>query len=342
MKAVQIREPGAIELVERAEPSVPRDHVLLRIERVGYCGSDLAAFRGQNPLVTYPRIPGHEIGATVADVGPDVGASMKIGQRCLVMPYANCGSCLACLQHRPNCCLRNKTLGVQTDGAMCEYFAVPAGRILTSDHLTLSQLALVEPLSVGFHAVARGSVVANEAVAVIGCGAIGLGAIIAACAASARVIAIDIDDAKLQTAKQCGAHQVVNSATGQVIDELAELTDGHGPHVVIEAVGSPICYRQAVEAVGAGGRVVYIGWAKQAVEYDTVPFVFKELDIRGSRNALRRDFMNVMDAFSRGLVPDDVLITRSCDVASAPQAMLDWDQNPGRITRIHVNWAEAS
>ena len=336
MKAVQISEAGQIELVERSDVTCPRDQVLLKIERVGFCGSDLAAFRGANPLVTYPRIPGHEIGATIAEIGADTCTDLSVGQQVLVIPYSNCGKCLACLQNRPNCCQKNETLGVQRDGAMCEYFAAPAEKVISAPQLSLAQLALVEPLSVGFHAVSRAQVSADETVGVIGCGAIGLGAIIAAHSRSARVIAMDIDDAKLEVARQCGATACVNSATENLHERLQSLTDGHGPHVMIEAVGAPACYRAAVEEVGAAGRVVYIGWAKQPVEFDTVPFVFKELDIRGSRNALPEDFTRVVEAVEHGFVPDDVLISRVCPLNEAPGAMVQWNESPGDVTRIHV------
>ena len=336
MQAIQISEPGQIQLVDHSDPRLTPDSVLLRVNRIGYCGSDLAAFRGLNPLVTYPRIPGHEIGATIVETGSDVDPTWRVGQHVLVVPYANCGKCAGCLAHRPNCCKENITLGVQGDGALCEYFVAPADKLLSSPALSLTEMALVEPLSVGSHAVARGAVTSQDTVAVFGCGAIGLGAIAGARYQGARVIAIDIDDRKLEKGKACGAIAAINSRTGDLHSQLLEMTDGHGPNVMIEAVGLAACYRAAVEEVAAAGRVVYIGWSKEIVQYDVTPFIYKELDIRGSRNATVVDFSRVIAMLEARLFPIEEVITMTVPLTDAADAMREWDRDPGRITKIHI------
>ena len=336
MKAIEIRRPGDVALVERDAPAPQADELLLRVCRVGYCGSDLAAFRGANPLVTYPRIPGHEIGAEVAEVGSQLRGKWQVGQRVLVLPYSNCGACAACRHGRQNACVKNQTLGVQRDGALQEWIALRPSALIASETLTLEELALVEPLSVGFHAVARARIGPSDTVGVIGCGAIGLGAIVGAAYAGARVIALDIDSSKLLKAQACGAHVLLNTRDDGLHEKLIASTDGHGPDVMIEAVGSPDCYRLAVTEVASVGRVVYIGWAKGPVEYDTTPFVFKELDILGSRNALRADFDRVISMLEQRRLPLETLITQTVPLAEAADALRRWDAHPDQTTKLHI------
>lgn len=336
MKAIEITEPGKVCLSERAKPSPQTGEVLLKINRVGYCGSDLGAFKGLNPLVTYPRVPGHEIGATIAELGEGV-SGWTVGQEVLVIPYSSCGQCAACLKRRFNCCQKNQTLGVQREGMLCEYATASVEKLITAETLSLQELALVEPLTVGFHAVARGDVSRSDTVAVIGCGAIGLGVIAGAKFRGARVIAIDIEDSKSQIAKDCGAAEFVNSKTEDVSERLKSLTEGHGPDVIVEAVGHPLTYRLAVEEVCFAGRVVYIGWAKSPIEYETKLFVLKELDIRGSRNALPADFRDVISMLEAGGFPLDSVITKTVSLSDAPAAMDAWAADPASITKIQVN-----
>lgn len=335
MKAFEITEPGAARLVDREGPRPGPGEVLLRVDTVGFCGTDLSTFLGRNPLVSYPRVPGHEVAATIAELGEGV-SDWGVGETALVFPYTECGECSSCHANRPNCCKQNQTLGVQRDGVLSEFAVVPAKKLLRAEGLASRELALVEPLTVGAHAVARGEVAEGEAVAVFGCGAIGLGAIAAAAHRGARVIAIDIDDQKLQLAKDCGAALAINSASEDLAARIAEETGGHGPSVVIEAVGLPQTFRAAVDLVCFAGRVVYIGYAKQPVEYETKFFVMKELDIRGSRNALMQDFEWVIGMLREGVVPTDKIVTHTVPLASAVDSLKGWSENPGAVTKIHV------
>ncbi|MEM6883426.1 MAG: zinc-binding alcohol dehydrogenase family protein [Verrucomicrobiota bacterium] len=338
MKAISITEPNQCELVEIPEPGQPgAGEVLLRVRQVGYCGSDLTSFRGLNPMVSYPRIPGHEIGATIEAVGSDVPEEWSIGMNVLVSPYTNCGDkCAACRQGRFNTCRDNETMGVQRDGALTEFVIAPYEKLFTSDKLSLEEMALVEPLTVGFHAVARGAVTNTDDVVVFGCGAIGLGAIAGASARNARVIAVDIDDEKLALAKRCGATDTIHSMNENLHDRLQEMTSGEGPQVMIEAVGLPATFKACVEEVCFAGRVVYIGYAKAPVEYETKYFVMKELDIRGSRNAMPDDFRAVITHLESGKFPTDAVITKTVPLEEAPAALSGWSENPGEITKIHV------
>jgi 2-desacetyl-2-hydroxyethyl bacteriochlorophyllide A dehydrogenase len=336
MKAFFINQPGKTSLADRPEPKIGEGDVLLRVRTVGLCGTDLSTFRGLNPLVEYPRIPGHELGCTIEAVGAAVPARFRPGQDVLVHPYNSCGRCTACQQGRTNCCRENQTLGVQRDGGMTEFLAVPWEKLYTSERLSLREMALVEPLTVGYHAVTRGRVTEKDTVAVFGCGAIGIGVLAAAASMGATVIAIEVEDHKLELAKKVGAAHTINSATADLHESLQALTDGHGPHVVIEAVGLPQTFRAAVEEVCYAGRVVYIGYSKKPVEYDTKHFILRELDVLGSRNALPDDFRAVIAYLEKGEFPVDDVVSEVVPLAEAGRALADWDANPSIVTKIHV------
>jgi threonine dehydrogenase-like Zn-dependent dehydrogenase len=336
MKAVEITSPGVVNIVERPAP-VPRPgEALLRVDRVGFCGTDLSSFRGSNPLVAYPRIPGHEIAATIEALAPGDTSKWLIGQKVLVIPYSNCGRCSACQAGRPNCCAGNQTLGVQRDGAMAQWVTAPVSKLLGSEKLGVAELALVEPLTIGFHAAARARVTKTDRVAVIGCGTIGLGVIAGCVFRGARVIAVDVDDAKLALARECGATKAINSRTGDLHQRLLELTDGLGPHVVIEAVGSTATYQAALAEACFAGRVVCLGYAKAPIELDTKLIVLKELDVLGSRNALPEDFADVVRMLEGGGFPVDKVITQVVGIADAGAALSQWSDEPASVTKIHV------
>jgi 2-desacetyl-2-hydroxyethyl bacteriochlorophyllide A dehydrogenase len=333
VKAFRIVAPRMTEIVDIPQPKPGAGEVLLKVELVGYCGSDLSTYRGKNPMATLPRIPGHEVAATILECGTDVPAQWKPVTKVTLSPYTNCGKCSSCRRNRPNACQFNETMGIQRDGALTEYIVAPWQKLYRSDKLSLPELAIVEPLTVGFHASVRGEVSEKDVVAVLGCGAIGLGAIAGASWRKAKVIGVDIDDGKLEIARRAGAYEVINSCKQNLHEELARLTAG-GPDVVIEAIGLPATFRSAVEEVAFSGRVVYIGYANEPVTYETKLFVQKELDIRGSRNALG-DFTDVIAMLEQGTFPVDAIITHSVPFAKAGEALAMWDKTPA-VTKILV------
>jgi 2-desacetyl-2-hydroxyethyl bacteriochlorophyllide A dehydrogenase len=338
MKALVIDRPGSATLGSLPEPTHAPDEVLLRVRTIGFCGSDVNTFRGLNPLVSYPRVPGHEIAATVEQVGAAVSdGRFREGMMVTVVPYTACGRCPSCRRGRSNACRDNQTLGVQRDGALTERIAVPWTHVLEGEGLSPHELALVEPLSVGFHAVSRARAQAGDRVVVIGCGAVGLGAVAAAAAAGAEVIAVDLDERKLELSRRAGASHALNSRTAPLHESLPGLTGGDGPDVVIEAVGLPETFVAAVQEVAFAGRVVYVGYAKAAVTYDTAQFVKKELDILGSRNATAADFRAVIDLLRAGKFPADQAVTRVVRLEDAGEALREWSADPGPVTRIHVD-----
>jgi L-galactonate 5-dehydrogenase len=336
MQAFRIDAPGSFSFVDIPPPALRPGEVLVRIDRVGLCGTDLSTFRGKNPLVLYPRIPGHEIGGTIVETGPEVPAPLPPGTQVTVMPYTACGKCPACRRQRQNACENNETLGVQRDGAFTSLLAVPWQKLLRA-RLNLRDLALVEPMSVGFHAAARGEVHSHDTVLVIGCGMIGLGAIAgAALHRGATVIAADIDDAKLALAQKAGACSGLRADAPDFPAQLAALCPD-GPAVVIEAVGSPATYVSAVDLVAFAGRVVYIGYTAAPVTYDTKLFVKKELDIRGARNALPEDFAAVISLLESGRYPAEETVTRVVSFRESGRALASWSADPSTITKIQVD-----
>ena len=339
MRAVQIVAPSEMRVVEVEQPKPQAGEVLVKMCYVGYCGSDLNTYLGRNPMVQLPVIPGHEIGGAIAALGEGVPASLTVGQTVTINPYTNCGTCASCLAGRVNACQFNQTLGVQRNGAMSDYIVVPWQKVIPADGVSPRDAALIEPMSVGFHAVERAEVTDLDVVMVIGCGMIGVGAIVRAALRGATVIAADIDDEKLALAKELGATYTVNTMQEDVHARLQELTGGHGPNVVIEAVGSPITYVMAVDEVAFAGRVVCIGYAKSNVEFQTKLFVQKELDIRGSRNAMPSDFRAVIRFFDEHpAFPKERLISAIATPETAEEVMKQWAEAPGKVFRILVKF----
>ena len=314
MKAIQISHSQELNIIEMEKPAeVKAGEVLLKLDFVGFCGSDLNTFLGRNTMALNPVVPGHEIGATIEAVGAEVPESL-------------------------NACQHNETLGVQRNGAMKEYIVMPWEKIIPAGKLSAKTRALIEPMSVGFHAVSRAQVTDVDTVMVIGCGMVGMGAIVRAVTRGATVIAADLDDEKLELAKQMGATYAVNTKTENVHERLAEITGGFGPDVIVEAVGNPFTYQMAVNEVAFTGRVACIGYAKQDVTFTTKLFVQKELDIRGSRNATPEDFRAVIKYLERGTAPVDKLITKVIKPEEALETMQWWSENPGKVFRILVEF----
>ena len=338
MKAIQISGERQMEIVDVAEQELKAGEVLLRLKYVGFCGSDLNTWLGRNPMVKMPVIPGHEVGAVIEKVGADVPEILKPGMVVTCNPYTNCGKCASCRNQRVNACEHNETLGVQRNGAMREFIALPWEKIIPAEGLDPRTCALIEPMSVGFHAVNRAQETDIDTVVVIGCGMVGMGAIVRSALRGATVIAADIDDEKLALAKEMGAAYAINTKTEDVHARLQEITGGFGPDVIIEAVGSAPTYQMAVNEVAFTGRVVCIGYAKTDVSFQTKYFVQKELDIRGSRNAQPQDFRAVIHYLQRGTCPVDRLISNDVAPEDAPEAMRQWSEAPGKVFRILVHF----
>ena len=339
MKSVVIDEPGKVRLNEIAEPELKSDEVLIEIQYIGLCGTDLSTYRGQSPFVTYPIIPGHEVSGIIVGIGVKVPDTFKIGDKVTVNPYTSCGVCPACRAGRMNTCEFNQTLGVQRDGALSQYFAIPHNKILKSSKLSAQEFSLVEPLSVGYHATNRGQVTEVDTVLVIGCGMIGIGAIVASLRKGATLIAIDLDDKKLELVKSFGVEHTINANQPNILKQIKEITNGEGANVCIEAVGSASTYILAVDAVAFAGRVVYIGYAKKEIQFNTSLFVKKELTIFGSRNALF-EFRPVIQMLEEKTMPFEKLISKIFPLKETPEALERWNNTPADFIKILIDVKE--
>lgn len=338
MKALQIPALQTIRVVELPKPTPGPGEVLLKLKYVGFCGSDLNTFLGRNAMAKPDVIPGHEIGAVIEALGEGCPADLHVGQTVTVNPYTNCGHCASCRNGRYNACEHNETLGVQRDGAMREYIALPWQKIIPIKDISMRDAALIEPMSVGFHAVSRGQVTDIDIVLVFGCGMVGLGAVMRAAQRGATVIAVDLSQEKLDLAKKAGATYTINSKVEDLKSKVLEYTDGMGVDCVIEAVGSPFTYVAAIDVVSFTGRVVCIGYAKSDVSFQTKYFVQKELDIRGSRNATPDDFRAVLRFMQQTQLELDPFVSGVVRPEEAQKALEDWAADPGQVFRILVNF----
>lgn len=336
MKAFVIKDLRQVERVEIEEPQMDSTDVLIEVKYIGLCGSDLNSYRGLMPFVTLPRIPGHEISGIVIDKGSRVPDTIRTGDKVTVSPYTRCGTCPSCRAGRDNCCQFNQTLGVQRDGALTERIAVPFEKVYVSKELSLEELVLVEPLSVGYHGANRGGVCETDTVLVLGCGTIGMGALCAAVRKGATVIALDIDDQKLEQARKFGAKHTINSLKEDARERINAITNNEGVSIAIEAAGTSITFNLAMELVAFAGRIVSIGYSKQETPIKTQLLVSKELNVYGSRNALRV-FPSVIQMFELREQPFTDMITKVFPFDQVADAFRYWDENTGSVSKILIS-----
>jgi alcohol dehydrogenase len=307
MKAIQLEEPRQFRTIDIPEPASPGPgDALVRVHRVGVCGTDYSGYLGKMPFFSYPRIPGHELGVEVVAVGSQV-TNVKAGDRCSVEPYINCQTCSSCRRGLTNCCENHQTLGVHCDGGLRSYFTVPARKLHISRLLTYEQLALVETLAIGCHAVNRANVKAGEIALVIGAGPIGLSAIEFVKVSGATCIVMDINSQRLEFCRNImGAdHTVQFQGAGPEVETIKRLTNGELPHVVIDATGSNKSMSSAYEYAGFGGRVVFVGITPLEVTFTHPLMHRREMTFLASRNALSPDFARIIQ-----LIEDQKIDTR--------------------------------
>jgi 2-desacetyl-2-hydroxyethyl bacteriochlorophyllide A dehydrogenase len=306
MKAIRLEEPGRFVQVnlEPASAALQPDEALVRVHRIGVCGTDLHAFRGNQPFFTYPRILGHELGVEVLDLGGSASASygatwqaegIRAGQYCAVEPYLNCGTCVACRRGKPNCCVKLAVLGVHIDGGMRETLVVPIRKLHPSKNLTLDQLALVETLAIGCHAVDRAGLEKGEFVLVIGAGPIGLGVMQFAIEAGAQVIVLDINAQRLEFCRsRLSVPYTIDASRENALEALAEITAGDLPTAIFDATGNERSMASAFEYAGNGGRLIFVGLFQGDVTFNDPNFHRRELTILASRNARPADFSRII------------------------------------------------
>jgi len=312
MKALQLEKPQSFRRIEIPEPAAPgAGEALVRIHRIGICGTDISGYLGKMPFFSYPRIPGHELGVEVLAVGTGV-ANVKPGDHCSVEPYINCGHCYSCRRGHTNCCETNQTLGVMCDGGMTERMILPARKLHCSTKLSFEQLALVETLAIGCHAVNRGKPKANEHVLVIGAGPIGLSVVEFSKLSGAKTIVMDMNEQRLAFVreKMGVSDTILTKSDGEELKWLAELTNGQLADVVVDATGSNKSMGHALNYCAFKGRLIYVGITQSEVSFPHAPALHRrELDIRASRNALPGDFTRIIRLIEDGQIDTRPWIT---------------------------------
>lgn len=314
MNAIQLEKPLRLCRIDVPEPSAPGPgQAVVRVHRVGICGTDYGGYLGKMPFFSYPRIPGHELGVEVVAVGPGV-TNVKPGDRCSVEPYINCQQCYSCRRGHTNCCENHQTLGVHCDGGLCPLYALPARKLHTSARLSYEQLALVETLGIGCHAIQRGDPKPGETVLVIGAGPIGLSVIEFAKLSGARVVVSDVNANRLAFARERMGVADTILARGDESDvtTFAELTAGRLGDVVIDATGSARSMAQALHFVAFAGRLVYVGITAQEIAFPHPLMHRREMTLLASRNALAADFRHIIRLIEEGRLDTRPWISHRC------------------------------
>ena len=308
MNTLVCTEPGNFEYQSAIKPELQTGYAIIKIRRIGICGTDLHAYEGTQPFFSYPRILGHELSGELIDF--DDAPGFEKGEIVTFIPYFNCGHCIACRMGKPNCCTSIKVCGVHQDGGMVEYLSVPSHTLIHGKGLSFDELALVEPLAIGAHGVSRAVVQPGEFVLVVGAGPIGLGTMEMARIAGAKVIAMDINDNRLQFCKEkLQVHHVVNALSPDIMAELMQITNNDMPTVVIDATGNLKAINSAFSYMAHGARYVLIGLQKGDISFNHPEFHKRESTLMSSRNALRADFEHVIDCMKKGLVSPTTYIT---------------------------------
>ncbi len=319
MRAVSCREPFALELVDRPAPVAGPGEVLVRMRRVGLCGTDYHIFAGNQPFLSYPRVMGHELAGELAAV-PD-GSALRVGQRVTINPYLACGTCVACRKGKPNCCTRIAVLGVHVDGGMQDVIAVPERAVIAADDLTLEQAAMVEFLAIGAHAVGRAALSEGERVLVAGAGPIGVAVALFARLDGAEVTIIDTRATRLDHARtRLGFDDVITVDDG-IRDALSARTGGDFFDCVFDATGNIHAMRAGLGYVANGGRYVLVSVVPDDLIFADPEFHRREATLIASRNALSSDFNRVLAAIRGGDIPTDALHTHSVDAEELPERM---------------------
>ena len=308
MKKLTCLSPGHFAYGDE-EIALPRKgEALLRVARVGICGTDLHAFEGTQPYFTYPRILGHELACEVVEVNDIAG--FGAGDRVTVLPYFSCGQCHACKQGKTNCCVSLKVCGVHVDGGMREYFTVPGSTLVHGRDIESESLAVVEPLAIGAHAVRRGGVGPQDDVLVVGAGPIGLATMLFAEKAGANLMMLDVNEWRLKFCEKLpGRRTVINAQTSDVLASLRELTSGRMPSVVFDATGNIGAINQAFSYMSHGGKYVLVGLQKENISFSHPEFHKREGTVMSSRNATREDFEFVIETILSGKLDPAALVT---------------------------------
>lgn len=323
MKILICDEPRRLMYSTAEMPKNRPDNAIIRIQRIGICGTDLHAFEGNQPYFNYPRILGHELSGELIDTGGVNG--FKVGDIVTFLPYYNCGNCIACRSGKTNCCMNLQVCGVHVDGGMAEYLQVPSNNLVNGAGLNIDELALVEPLAIGAHAIRRASVQHNEFVLVIGAGPIGLGIMEFARIAGGKIIASDVNEQRLEFArKRMNVDHTINSSKDNLALKLAEITDGDMPSIVIDATGNRKAIVDSFKYMAHGGKYILVGLQKGDISFSHPEFHKREGTLMSSRNATREDFEHVISCIKQGLVNPLNYITHRVGFDDVKESFESW------------------
>ncbi len=325
-----------VEIQQRPEPEPGAGEALIRVERVGICGSDLHYYHGAHPYATYPRIQGHEAAGQIVGFGSGYNGPLTIGARVAIEPLIPCGTCYPCRIGRRNCCTRLNVIGAHSDGALREFIALPVYMLYPTGDLTAEEAALVEPVSIGVQAAARGEIASGDQVVVIGAGPIGAAVSLAAIDRGARVMVVDRLASRLELMRHLGVEETIVAGEQDVPTEVLRWTGGDGAHVAVDAVGAPAVIRQVCQIVASAGRVVIIGLSDQEVSLPVLDFSRKEMTIHGSRNNAGR-FGEAVDLVQRRRAAISRMITHRYPLAEMPEAIEFAATHPAEAEKVMID-----
>lgn len=331
MKAIVCEQPHRLAVIERRQPEREPGQVMVRIRRVGLCGTDFHIFAGKQPFLSYPRVMGHELSGEVAEA--DAASGFTAGQVVTINPYLACGACIACRKTKPNCCVNIKVMGVHIDGGMTEFVCVPEAAVVDARGLSLDQAAMVEFLSIGAHAVRRAGLESGERALIVGAGPIGIAAALFARIAGADVTLIDTLPARLAYAADRLGFLDVAVADDSLPDWLARRTDGDGFDAVFDATGSAQAIENGFRYVAHGGRYILISVVKDTISFSDPEFHKREMQLIGSRNATHQDFQNVIDNMRAGTLPTQALHTHTFELEDMATAVPYYIANQGSVLK---------
>lgn len=340
MKAIVVSEPRRAEIVEMEMPEPRSGEALLEVLYAGICGSDMGLYNGgMKGYATYPRIPGHELAARIVKVAEENEYGLKNGMVVTVNPYFNCGHCYSCERGFINCCVENRTMGLAREGVFAQYITMPLERIYDGGGLDPLSLALIEPFCISYHAVKRSGAGEGDNVLVVGAGTIGLFAMTAAKLKGARVTVCDVVRHKLDAALRFGADAVLlNDDNDKFSERIAALTKGRGFDVAIEAVGLPSTLMNCIDAAAFAGSVVEVGIGNRTLEFEYSIIQKKELNLLGSRNALKEDFKELIAMANEGRFDLKSMVTAVVDFHRAPETFEALAKNAEQNIKTVVNF----
>ena len=337
MKALVCTKPQQFDYQQIERPEITNSNAILKVKRIGICGTDLHAFEGTQPFFNYPRILGHELACEVAEI--EENSDFKVGDAVTFIPYFSCGECIACRNKKPNCCTDIQVFGVHIDGGMSEYISVPIQFLVKSQGLSFDELALVEPLAIGCHGVNRANVQANEFVLVVGAGPIGLGTMEFAKIAGAKVIALDVNDLRLTFCQEkLSVDFTINALSDNVLARLREITNNDMPTVIIDATGNLTAIESAFQYLAHGGKYILVGLQKGEISFSHPEFHKREATLMSSRNATRQDFEQVIDAMKKGLVKPTTYITHRVNFEQVKDNFESWLNPTNGVIKAIVNF----